>query len=668
MVKLKVIIYAFIFLILNFIYVQFFNNLEEIKLPNYTHSLTIVSWDQKLSKKEIEEEIDKISIRHNEVFIRVSDKYKGEHLIKTVTYFPSNVKHDKITPFSPNIDYEYLKVGSTESLKLPITSTFYTTRPFSKSIENDFEKLGLKVVYSYQTPGLIFNDFIQIYSIIPLLIVILILVLMLNIVDTSKNLYQFAIQRLNGWSMKRVFWVSFNKEMKIILITYSISAMIMFIILIFYNQLAQFKTFLYQYLIYSVSIIVIIIGLFIISFGIIARASSQISKFIKGAMLSRVLNFLPQTMKMVLIVIVLTTMSVSLNNLKTYQSSTEAQNKWKKIEDLYVIDFVPLHNSRQKYHDKITIESYKLLQHQKSNNVIISRSDAKYGEMSISDSYDRYMWVNRTFLQDQLNFNEINRRVKQFSNNTLLALYPRRDFNKDDVSQLKSDINNSLDMYYELDKRLDYTKVNKPLVKIVPYQEQIRAFNYNSRIGLEFSFETNPVLIVIPDQLPLHDLYYSALTKNEILFKDFEELASYIENSVLKHFLNGITDIKYVVDKDIKVLESNLYYNFIALSVSMIIYGFTLYFTTQTHFELHKDKIFIKYLYGSHFLHRHRTFLIYDLLLTVIVSYLIYHFNLASFSPYLYGAILLANTLIMTLLLRILERPAFNRYQELLKE
>ncbi|PNZ96751.1 hypothetical protein CD133_11520, partial [Staphylococcus massiliensis CCUG 55927] len=99
----------------------------------------------------------------------------------------------------------------------------------------------------------------------PLLIVILILVLMLNIVDTSKNLYQFAIQRLNGWSMKRVFWVSFNKEMKIILITYSISAMIMFIILIFYNQLAQFKTFLYQYLIYSVSIIVIIIGLFIIS-------------------------------------------------------------------------------------------------------------------------------------------------------------------------------------------------------------------------------------------------------------------------------------------------------------------------------------------------------------------------------------------------------------------
>ncbi|PNZ96869.1 hypothetical protein CD133_11430, partial [Staphylococcus massiliensis CCUG 55927] len=145
---------------------------------------------------------------------------------------------------------------------------------------------------------------------------------------------------------------------------------------------AQFKTFLYQYLIYSVSIIVIIIGLFIISFGIIARASSQISKFIKGAMLSRVLNFLPQTMKMILIVIVLTTMSVSLNNLKTYQSSTEAQNKWKKIEDLYVIDFVPLHNSRQKYHDKITIESYKLLQHQKSNNVIISRSDAKYGEMS----------------------------------------------------------------------------------------------------------------------------------------------------------------------------------------------------------------------------------------------------------------------------------------------
>ncbi|OIM39772.1 bacteriocin, partial [Oenococcus oeni] len=383
--------------------------------------------------------------------------------------------------------------------------------------------------------------------------------------ERSANFKAYAIKRLHGYSIFKIFIDDLKKSTIYFLLLPSCAAIVTFLFLLISPYHGQLLFFL-KWLIIAYSVLTILL----LMLNLLSYASLSlidVSQMVKGKRPYKILRSIAFGSKfaMILIVFLLLIQNVaSLSDLKKIQKHNEI---WRKVDNYYSLYFAPFITGNKEYGDVA----------EKFNRLFAE--EEKYGAILIKN--------NNASNPKKDNFEPTNGNVL-IVNNNFVSLY--RKFDKNIFAGKRINQQKTINLFLPTKAQRKKTAIEKNFIDLFQFEKgdpnqsaavsfsaknmnkDYYIFTFNSRASIDQPYADSPLIALIQNQSVQRYFYYAAATNGGIIFKDYQHLRNSLDKYGLSHYISGITSFKDDVADQISSLDKEIF----LLTITIILVIFVL--------------------------------------------------------------------------------------------
>lgn len=620
----------FTFLTSTFLFLNFYKYYDEIGIPGYEEGFIITNLDKKLSKKEANKVIVKLSNKYNTNIIRENKNYEDNGKSKFLVQYKNDKHSFSERPFTYGKKYKLLEPNDVKVNQLKLVGAFFfTDEPLPQTFYKELEDNGLTAVYFNQPVFFVLVDYLNVYKLIPsigMLMIILFIAILYHNVTSIKDM---SIKRLHGFTTQKIFRIK-SKELFIIFLKYFfVINMIMTIGLLIYNKLAQFIYVQLSFLVFALMFLTILFIMMSISFIIVYKESFKITKYIKYDGIGNILKYLPGAIKILVMLTLLNVINSSMFNYNELKDNLVSEKYWIKNKDLFMTEISTNENGTDKEkNDNVEKRILTLINKIPEDKWLLSYNNY-YDWKNKGERYDleNAIFVNKTYVKR----NGIKvKGEKQIDFSRLTILLPEKAYNKKNIFQLKKEMNEYIN---QLNDERSITNKEKYLnVEVVKTDNHFELFNYSSMFELKNAISYNPVIVIMPKELNPFAFYSTAASNGSLLFIDYNFIQNKIEKYKLDDEIQGLTNIYSKVLDDIQQLKLNLGISLITAIFGSVVLFSVYIFNVCLYCDSEKKKIFVKTIHGYSFVKKHYQFMMISIVSSLISLLIVKYFDVLSFS------------------------------------
>lgn len=660
MKKITKVTLFFVFIAFTVLFVNFYKHIDKTNIPGYDEGFLITDWDKRIKKSEVNQLLVQLSNKYNYDFIRVNSSYKDQGNTRYIIEYNDKTENRfNSTPFERGMQYKHLDKNSDVLNRLTfVGAMFYSNDSVSHNFEKDMNDKGLKIEYVDTPIFSIFWNFVGIHHLMPIMIILIIIMFTALLYNQIISIKDYAVKRLHGYSTLKILKLEFLNLTRIYLFQFFIVIILLTIGLYIYNQWAQIKELFFLFAIFNLGYYCLILILTVVGFMLINSESFKIQKYLKRASFGHLFQYIPNLLKIIITLTLLSVISTSVYNYKQLKVNLESKDDWEKNRDLYMAEIAPNENISFKKNSEFENKIKTFLNHVPNDNKLFS-FNYKYDWNKNGENYtfNNFLFINDTYLKrNKVEF----KNLKKIDTSKITMLIPEKVFNEKVKKNVKNEMIDYLKEIYTTTEELDYIQSYLD-IDILEVKNNYKLFNYNGISELDKSYSYNPIIVYMPDKLVIPMFHSAALTQGLLLFNDYDAIQNIIEKNHIDDEIQGLTNIYTVVLKEIQQLETNLILSVITSIFGLIVLVGVFIFVISMYCDSQMYNLFVKKLHGISFIKRHGKFIIESLLSTFIAVVLSMWLNVISFS-----SILILLTLILELIAMLL---IINKFENrMLKE
>ncbi|AWW98542.1 DUF1430 domain-containing protein [Oenococcus oeni] len=590
------------FLLLSFLLVGFFKELDQQFLYHTDQILTISTWDQKSNKKTIFKGLDQETKKQKINLYKSTSSVDQSNTIKYIYPF---IGDKKLKNDFHNFDISKKNriISFSQLQKRDIRGEYFVRGEVNKQkFLKILKKLGLSGNFINVNFPRFFSSYMCQEGILLSIFALLLISFLIFLHERSANFKAYAIKRLHGYSIFKIFIDDLKKSTIYFLLLPSCAAIVTFLFLLISPYHGQLLFFL-KWLIIAYSVLTILL----LMLNLLSYASLSlidVSQMVKGKRPYKILRSIALGSKfaMILIVFLLLIQNVaSLSDLKKIQKHNEI---WRKVDNYYSLYFAPFITGNKEYGDVA----------EKFNRLFAE--EEKYGAILIKN--------NNASNPKKDNFEPTNGNVL-IVNNNFVSLY--RKFDKNIFAGKRINQQKTINLFLPTKAQRKKTAIEKNFIDLFQFEKgdpnqsaavsfsaknmnkDYYIFAFNSRASIDQPYADSPLIALIQNQSVQRYFYYAAATNGGIIFKDYQHLRNSLDKYGLSHYISGITSFKDDVADQISSLDKEIFLLTITIILVIFVLVLSIIMDIGEYFQQNKKLILIRKLHGYSLIKQHGTHL-----------------------------------------------------------
>ncbi|CAM2758988.1 hypothetical protein [Lactobacillus crispatus] len=505
-------------------------------IPNANTAITITTDSIKQSKKQVFLKLKQAANQGNYQLTLVKVKRINNKTSKVVYNFNSNLSNSLTIFRDDNVQRLKYKALRLQDLR----GTYYTTANSTQLTKLkhilDKAKINYAVVKISKLTILENSGIIETY--LPIILSMLGIVFIIMVIEKVSHFKNYAVLKLNGWSLRQIIIKDFKKSFAY----FAISYLLLFVICLCYILIKINFINIVQMVTYSwelITLICLILGLLdLVSYSVLVLIN--IPTAIKGQTYTKEIVTVGYILKIFLVALVTINIFAFQKRVTNYIQDKEIMKMWINHHSGYVVQYSAIDDKIPSEEKKVEQRTQRLLN--KSKDVIVSSNNQQYNPKSwdTSPTNGNVMIVNKNYLKYN-HLKTITQKVigSNLNLNVINILIPNNRI--DQKSAFKKELVSFINFQHSLISRKKHVKM--PKLKFITYSGNKKIFNYTIGSEIKDSISVNPIIVVDNDFLS-PNFYFAAVSRGMIQFSNLHELERNISELKLTSYIYGITDAK----------------------------------------------------------------------------------------------------------------------------
>ena len=587
----------------------------DMSIPNLKATIEIEDWDRDRNVSDVYEDIREYAQNNNlDIHKLVFGTDSDNNPVKRVFTFSKSKTSDYF--YDENIfDSEVEFYDSSELTTENIRGSYSLTSNLPDNVKEDFANLGLTVtIEKFHISSIIFGSLFTTIGILSL--VLLSATSVTNFIKKTTQLKKYGVWELSGNNVIIL-------GVKDFLFDFAIGIFI----LIIFRLMNPILTNYYKYIGLYFGFFFFLLNIF---GTVIVNKQETIVAKIKGNKPYQRYMYVCIGLKVMILFFCIITFHETIEQVNESKMIYQGISVWEKIDDYYQLYFsnnttlLPAYRMADEDFAIANKKMYPLIENGEYNNGIL----AMKGEMETIRSMEHVnanplLTVNHNFLDVIPVLNEDGDIIKGLSESKFYCLIPENHkSNESDVIDemrrwiyFNQEITGDIDGKYDGELEIIYTQPNQKI------------FNFNSEKP-QNSFSENPIIVVVylqglGSQI---DNLIAEMSQGNYLFNNREKIGTLIQQSGLGNEFFGLVSVKDLGMNILQQIKREYRIKIITLVFLLMVFMVIQFFISYSYVELEKKKIFLEYIVGKDFIHRHQSYLKVMLLVcgaTSLIAFLI---------------------------------------------
>lgn len=515
-------------------FILFFNLIREYDkeiIPNTTNCIQINTDNQIYTKKEIFSKLTELSNKNNYQLdlvrlLRLNGK-------STKIIYPFNKKREGVYSFYTKNNIKELNKKDVQLED--IRGKYYTNANKSalSQLQMEMNRMGLNYsIYKVSTKNVFNSNMVRNY--IPIVLSVFSLLLIIMFIEKISRFKEFAILRLNGFSLNEII----IRDIKNAYLWLVVTIAIVLLIGVVYASFSMNKIGIMISATYLLMIGILIAVMFVI-LDLVSYSSLYLVNIypaIQGKSYSREFVIIGYILKLCLVGIVAINIIYLHNQIQNFVQDQKIMKMWINRHSGYVLQFSDIGDKDKRLENALGRSTRKLIK--SSKDVIISRNSQEFHPAinDITPENGNVLFINRNYL----NYNDISGINKYDINKNYLNIFiPATRINQ--KNKFLEEFRNFLKFQDSLPST--YGSTSKKRINTIIYTGHKKIFNYTIGKNISDSISTDPV-IVLDNGVLSDNFYFSTTTQGMVQFGNLKELQNNLKKFSLEMYITGITNAK----------------------------------------------------------------------------------------------------------------------------
>lgn len=573
-------------------------------LPGSSNIIHISTWDHTFNKKDIFNEIEKISKQEN-ISIYKSITTPEPSKMRYLYLFNENIASIQKMKGYQSINYETLLSKDVRGDYYIVGNTFNPN-----NLKQQLHEKGLEAeIYHINKPKLfisIINDKDLLFPIISLLF-IYILYFFHNTINTFKA---HSIKQIHGYRLPKIILENTSKALiyycSLLFITILISLLFFKQFDIFYSSIAfLIRTFIGVLICFG-----IIFLIYISSFILVIN--NNIPQAIKGKKPYTLIRTVTIICKIFILFILSYLLIKNFNTYDSIKRIKETEAFWSNLNDYYIIELAPFKYTELEERD-ISKKFHALVKEteEKHESILIRNNNLYQPSLkNYSPDNGNIIFVNKHFLSLYKGVLQKYLAHVNTKNNITLLLPPSTRTN---TNEIKNDFKDWIKFQQDVLNQQDN-------LKIIQVKHKFEIYTFDTKSHLKNSFSKNPIVVLLDTNNLGDSFYFSSITQGSYLFKNYQVTVDYLKKYELSDVVSGVTNYKEIILNNYKELNTKFVVVSISIILSIITLVLTIIFDTQQYFKNNLKLLMIRKIYGFNLIRNNINFLLCSNCLVIVIG------------------------------------------------